>query len=483
MAPAAIRTGTEYEMTEKVDVAIIGAGSAGLAAMQQVRKRTDRFVLVNDGPYGTTCARVGCMPSKALIEVAHAFHQRRRFEAFGIRGGSGLAVDLPAVLRHVRELRDRFVSGVLRATADLGDRSVVGRARLDGPGRLLVDGRAIEARRIILATGSHPIIPAPWRAFGERIQTTDTVFELKTLPGRIAVIGLGAVGVEFAQALAFLGLEVSAFSRGTQLAGLSDEPVIAALRSVLEEALTVHTGGDVDITESDAGLRVSVGDHAATVDMVLVAIGRRPNLDDLGLESLGVALDERGMPPFDPTTMRIGDSPVFLAGDANAHAPLLHEAADEGYIAGVNAMASDPSCFQRRTPLGIVFAEPGIATVGARHATLAAGQLVVGEVNFANQGRARMGQRNRGLLRVYADKQSCRLLGAEMCAPAAEHLAHLLALAISQELTVLDLLRMPFYHPVIEEGLRTALRDAARHFVTEASDLAACVPFKAEALG
>lgn len=470
-------------MTLKVGIAIIGAGSAGLAALRQVRKRTEDFVLVNDGPYGTTCARVGCMPSKALIEIAHAFHGRTRFETFGIRGGEHLALDLPAAMRRVRELRDRFVDGVLRATADLGERNISGRARLQGPGRFSVEGRRFEARRIILATGSHPVVPPAWAAFGDRIQTTDTMFELETLPRRVAVIGMGAVGVEFAQALAHLGLEVTAFSRGASLAGLSDAPVIDALRSILAEAFTLHTGGDVEITEAGAGLRVGMGEHAATVDMALVAIGRRPNLDDLGLETLGLALDERGLPPFDPTTMRIGELPVFLAGDVNAHAPLLHEAADEGYIAGVNATVADPTCFQRRTPLDIVFAEPGIATVGKRHGELAPGTFVVGAVDFADQGRARMGQRNRGLLRLYADANSGRLLGAEMCAPAAEHLAHLLALAIGQRLTVLDLLRTPFYHPVIEEGLRTALRDAARHFDSDASDLAACVPFKAEALG
>jgi len=473
----------ERSMARKVDVAIIGAGSAGLAALRQVRKRTEDFLLVNDGPYGTTCARVGCMPSKALIEIAQAFHLRKRLDGFGIRGGEHLSVDLPAAMRRVRELRDRFVGGVLRATNDLGDRNIAGRARLEGPGKVSVDGQAIHARRIILATGSHPVVPPEWRAFGDRIKTTDTVFELETLPRRIAVVGLGAVGIEFAQALAHLGLDVTAFSRGTHLAGLTDEAVMAALRPVLEESFTAHTGGEVEISEAGDGLRVSMGDRVATVDMVLVAIGRRPNLDGLGLETLGVALDERGMPPFDRTTMQIGELPVFLAGDANAHAPVLHEAADEGYIAGVNAMADEPSCFQRRTPLGIVFADPDIASVGKRHAELKEGEFVVGEVDFANQGRARMGQRNRGLLRLYADKQSGRLLGAEMCAPSAEHLAHLLALAIGQKLTVLDLLRMPFYHPVIEEGLRTALRGAARHFATDASDLAACVPFKAEALG
>jgi dihydrolipoamide dehydrogenase len=188
------------------------------------------------------------------------------------------------------------------------------------------------------------------------------------------------------------------------------------------------------------------------------------------------------MPPWDPTTTRIGELDVFLAGDADGHAALLHEAADDGYIAGHNAVADDPTCFTRRTPLGIVFTEPGIAVVGQRHADIAPGTAFEGEVDFRRQGRARVAQRNQGLLRIYAERDSGRLLGAEMCAPAAEHLAHLLALAIGQDLTVHDLLRLPFYHPVIEEGLRTALRDLARHYPSNPSDLAACAPFRAEAL-
>ena len=470
------------EKPETIDVAIIGAGTAGLAALRRVRKRTESLVLINDGAYGTTCARVGCMPSKALIEAAHAFHARKRLETFGIRGAETLSVDLPAVMRRVRSLRDHFVEGILKATDELGDRSIAGRARLLGPGRLAVGDREFHAKRIILATGSHPVLPGDWRRFGDRVLTTDTIFERDTLPPRMAVVGLGAIGLEFAQALAQLGVKVTAFGRGPRLAGITDDRVNAAMRAVLDSELTIHTEGEATLHDAPGGIAVRTGRHEVVVDAVLVAIGRRPNLDDIGLETLGVALDERGMPPWDPATTRIGELDVFLAGDADGHAALLHEAADDGYIAGHNAVADDPTCFTRRTPLGIVFTEPGIAVVGRRHAEIAPGTAFEGEVDFGNQGRSRVAQRNQGLLRIYAERDGGRLLGAEMCAPAAEHLAHLLALAIGQDLTVHDLLRLPFYHPVIEEGLRTALRDLARHYDIEQSDLAACAPFRAEAL-
>ena len=215
---------------QKVDVAIVGAGTAGLAALREVRGRTDNFVLINAGSYGTTCARVGCMPSKALIAAANAFHARTKLEEFGIRGASGLRADIPAVLRRVRSLRDEFVSGVLKATEDLGARNIAGHARLDGPTRLIVGARVIEAGQIVLAPGSSPIVPKPWRALGDRILTSDTLFDQEDLPLRIGVIGLGPLGVEIAQALARLGVEVHGFDGAKQIAGISDENVADAAR-------------------------------------------------------------------------------------------------------------------------------------------------------------------------------------------------------------------------------------------------------------
>jgi dihydrolipoamide dehydrogenase len=186
----------------------------------------------------------------------------------------------------------------------------------------------------------------------------------------------------------------------------------------------------------------------------------------------------------DPETMRIGDTPVLLAGDAAGFRPLLHEAADEGHIAGLNATSPQPVRLPRRTPLGIVFSDPGAATVGQRLEDLDGAETLVGEAGFARQGRARTMLRNRGVLRIYASRsENGRILGAEMACPAAEHMAHLLALAIGQRLTVHDVLRMPFYHPTLEEGLRTALRAVAAELPPcRISDLAACGSMEAEAL-
>ncbi|HEY0878412.1 MAG TPA: dihydrolipoyl dehydrogenase [Zeimonas sp.] len=467
-----------------LDVVVIGAGTAGLAALREIRKRTERFVLIDDGKWGTTCARVGCMPSKALIEAAGAFHRRHSFATFGIRGAETLHADIPAVLARVRALRDQFVRGVRKVTDALGDRAIEGRARIVAPDCVEVNGRRLQARRIIVATGSQPVVPAPWHALGERLLTTDTLFEREDLPERIAVVGIGAVGTEIAQALSRLGIEVTAFGSSERLAGLSDLAVNAALLASLRQEFAVHVGAPAVVSPSDDGsVRVSNGRNEVQVDAVLAALGRRPVVDGLGLDALGVPLDEHGMPGVDPTTMRVGALQVFVAGDASGQVPLLHEAADEGHIAGLIASGAVARRFRRRVPLSIVFCDPEVAVVGRRFAQLDANEVLVGEYRFERQGRARIALRDRGVLRIYAARGIGLVLGAELCVPAGAHLAHLIALAIERTLTVHDLLRMPFYHPVLEEGLRSALRALSSQLPPcSESDLAGCAPIGAEAL-
>lgn len=468
----------------KVDTVIVGAGSAGLSALREVRRYTDDFLLVNDGHWGTTCAAVGCMPSKALIEAANAFHRRVTFEEFGIRGADGLRADIPSVLARVRRMRDDFVKGPEAVPEKLGRRAISGRGRLLGPGRIEVNGETVAARAIILAPGSSPIVPEPWRAFGDHILTTDTLFEQNDLPRRIAVIGMGAVGVEIAQALARLGLDVAGFDAVEGLAGIDDDDVLTAFRPLIETELALHMGAPAELEAAGDAIRVTGAGGSFEADAVLAAMGRRPNIDDLGLDTLGVQLDDKGLPDVDPMTLRIGDLPIFLAGDANGDRPLLHEAADEGHIAGRMA---EPDAGRaglcRRTSLSITFTAPQVARVGPPLSDLGEADIASGRADFSRQARARMAQTAAGVLRLHADRKTGRLLAAEMCVHAAEHLAHLLALAVEAEMTVADMLAMPFYHPVLEEGLRGALRDLAGDVAAAGgSDLSSCKAIGHDAL-
>lgn len=446
-------------MARRVDVAIIGAGTAGLAAMAQVRKAKRSFVLIDGGELGTTCARVGCMPSKAAIQIADDFHRRSHFPRIGIEGNDALKINGAAALERVRELRDIFVDRVLAGTTDeLGDEFIEGHAEFIEPEVLRVDDQIIRARRIVVATGSRPILPSSWQPFRDRVITTDELFEQEALPGSMAVVGLGAIGLELGQALHRMGVRITGIDQLTQIAGLQDPVVNQSACEILGQEFTLWLGEIADIAEDEGKLRVNSGDRSVIVDRILASLGRKPNVDGLGVEKLGIELDAKGVPRFNANTMQIGDLPVFIAGDVTGEKAILHEVADEGRIAGYNAAHDQITAFRRKVPLAITFCDPNIARVGAAWNELKHDRIAIGEIRLGTVGRALIMGRNRGVLRLYADKGSARLLGAAMIAPGGEHLAHLIAWSIQQSLTVFDMLKLPYYHPTIEEAVQSALQ-------------------------
>jgi dihydrolipoamide dehydrogenase len=448
-------------MEKFVDVAIIGGGTSGLNALSQVKKTNKSFVLVNGGYLGTTCARVGCMPSKALIQIAEDFHRRQVFNRQGIKGNDALSFNQEVALEHVRDLRDIFVDRVLgNSTDELEHELIEGYAQFLEPNILKVNNQIVRANRIVIATGSRPIVPEQWTKFGDQILTTDELFEQESLPNSIAVIGMGIIGLELGQALRRYGLEVIGIDQMTSVAGLSDPLVNQTTLDIIGKEFPIWLDTPATVEKEGEKLRVHAGSKSALVDKLLVSIGRRPNLDNLGLERLGIALNDLGVPLFNPNTMQIGDLPVFIAGDTTGERAILHEAGDEGKIAGYNASHEEILAFKRKTPLAITFCDPNIATVGMPWSELHdRAEIAVGEMQFGPVGRALIMSKNKGILRLYAEKASGKLLGAAMIAPKGENLGHLLAWSIQQELTVFDLLKMPYYHPVIEEALQATLYD------------------------
>ncbi|MDZ7663679.1 dihydrolipoyl dehydrogenase [Thiohalophilus sp.] len=447
-------------MSEHYHLIVLGAGTAGLVAWKEASRHTDELLLIDPGPLGTTCARVGCMPSKVLLQVAREFHTGRRLAERGLTRDVPPVPDGAEVMQHVRTLRDRFASGSINMVKKLGERYLKGHPRFVAPDTLEINGRQLSADAIIVATGTRPVVPEPWQALGERLITSDTIFDLETLPKRLAVVGPGAIGTELGQALAGLGVEVHAFGRDDRLAGLDDEPVNQAAFEALGQSMTLHTGHDVDVEAADSGVLLNFGEQQFEFEALLAAVGRRPNIEDLNLDALGLPLQDNGLPAIDPQRLRAGDTPVYFAGDVNGIRPLMHEAADEGRIAVYHALHPDTECLQRRTALGIVFTEPQIAQVGIGFDELPDDALI-GETDFGDQGRAVILDQDHGLLRVYADAQG-QLLGAQMAIPGAEHLAHELAWLIQQNIDVETALQLPYYHPVLEEGLRSALQGIRR---------------------
>ncbi|RKZ49091.1 MAG: dihydrolipoyl dehydrogenase, partial [Candidatus Parabeggiatoa sp. nov. 3] len=293
--------------------------------------------------------------------------------------------------------------------------------------------------------------------------TTDDFFELDDLPDSIAVIGLGAIGCELGQALARLGVKVVGVEMLSNVAGLSDPKVNKVAIEELAKSFDVWLETAAQLSETAEGkIKVETDDgRSIIVDKVLASLGRRPNIDNMGLEVFNLGLSNGFKNWVNPNTMQIGNLPLFVAGDVGSLKPILHEVADEGTIAGYNAVQNEVQAFERRVPLRIAFTDPQVVIVGASFAELAEQEFITGERSFVVQGRTKVMARNHGLLRVYAHSESGRLLGSEMMIPDGEYIGHFLAMAIENEMTVREVMATPFYHPTVLEGLDNALNAIA----------------------
>lgn len=495
-----------------VDAAVIGAGTAGHNAYRQISKVTDNLVIINEGIWSTTCTTMGCMPSKLLVAAAERAYHANHSAEFGVEGKA--TINGKQVMQRVQRERDHFASYPLQNAESWDEKNkIYGRAIFNESGLIEAhtatgETEYIKADHIIIATGSKPYIPDGWKeSLGDTLLTSDIIFEIPDLPESMAVVGAGAIGLELAQAMSRLGVKVAIFNRAKRVGSLPDEKVndkaIACFSNQLDlrlnttiESVTRENSKDgaiavINYTDED-GKR-----HTWRGQKVLVATGRRNTIHTLGLEHLGVSLDDKNRPKnMDLTTGRIKDTvegtDVYIVGDANAHMPFLHVTSNEGYLAGkevgmlithkaktINlseAIADDPDCAadtsilsdvtpdkakKPATPMSVIFSSPQIANVGKSLSQIKDEGLahVIGEVSFDNQGRSRIMGVNCGLLRIYASTETNLVLGASMVGPDAEYIAHILATAITNDITIDGLLASPFYHPTILEGFRTALRD------------------------
>lgn len=447
----------------EVDVAIIGSGTAGLYALSEVKRSGKRWVLIQCGPEGTTCARVGCMPSKLLLKTADLFAERAHFAVQGINGAEGLSIDPVQVMTHLRSMRDQFVSGVTSKTTDRMDEQhfIRGFAKFTSINTLMVNDLEVNFDKAIVATGSTPVVPASWSEI-QGVYTTDNLFEINSLPKSLAVIGLGAIGLEIGQAMSQLGVQVAGFDQAKTLASLQDDGLKESAIEYFNNIFPIRLGESVELEQaSDGTVNVKSSQGIECFDAVLLSLGRRSNISRMDIENAGVDLTN-GHAIFDPETMQIAETNIFLAGDVTGDRAVMHEAADEGLIAGHNASAIDADAekgiFKRKTPLGIVFTEPNIARVG----DLAIDDSVVSVSQPIVNGRAKVKKQSAGGIVLHADKSNGKLLGAELVSTEAEHMAHLLAWAIEQNCTVADLEKMPVYHPVLEEALMSAIEALGR---------------------
>ena len=453
-----------------LDIIIIGAGTAGISAYQEAVKFTQNILIINDGAWDTTCARVGCMPSKVLISSANRMHDVQHTEEVALHVTT--TIDTSKVMSHVRTLRDRFTRATLKEVDRWPEQhKISGRAHFVDAQTVEVNGQHYQAKSFILAVGSTPVYDKNWKTeLQERLITSDQVFELDQLPQSIAVIGSGVIAIELAQAMHRLGVQTTVFARSRRVGTLTSPALQHLAQQELSKELNIlfetlpqavkRTAQGVQIDFEQDGQVKQID-----VDYVLSATGRQSLLPSLALENIRADFHEIKILPIDTQTKQLADYPIFIVGDAATSTPVQHEAAHEGKYVVQNCLQF-PHLNHVKTlaPLGIVFSQPEMASVGQNFQQLnkANVEIVVGKISYEKQGRAIVLGKNQGAVEVYIDRQSRRFLGAELFTYHAEHLATLLAWMIAQEVTVDDILTQPFYHPTLEEGLRTAFKHARR---------------------
>lgn len=375
-------------------------------------------------------------------------------------------------MSHVRQLRDRFTQSTLKDVARWeASHKISGHAHFIDGSTIEVNQEHYQARSFILAVGSTPSFDLAWKKeLGSKLITSDDIFELEQLPKSIAVIGSGVIALELAQALQRLGVKTTIFARSRKVGTLTSPALQTLAQEILNQELELKFEVlPTHVKNTDAGVKINFRegdqDQSLIVDYLLVTTGRRTLLDSLKLENIDSQFSELKNFPVHPETKQLGKYPIFIVGDAHTTTPIQHEAAHEGRRAVLNCLnLQQRQSIRNLTPIGIIFCEPEMAIVGQNYKQLKNQDVpfVTGYVSYERQGRAQVLAKNYGALEVYVHAKTRKILGAELLMTSAEHIAHLLCWMISEDCTLDQLLQKPFYHPTLEEGLRTALKHARR---------------------
>ncbi len=460
---------------ERYDLSVIGAGPGGYVAAIRAAQLGMRVVCVDrEAALGGTCLRIGCIPSKALLDSSELFWQARtRLAVHGVAVRE-VALDLPAMMRR----KAQVVQGLTTGVATLFKKNRItrkqGSARIAAPDRVTIEGPdagMVTASHILIATGSGPATLPGFELDGTRIVSSEEALSFDAVPARLLVIGAGAIGLELGSVWARLGSEVRVVEVADRIVPGMDADLTRALQPVLEKQglsfrlsaqarKAVVKGAVVEVTIETAG-----GTVTESFDHVLVAIGRRPVTAGLGLDALGVALDSKGHIRVDDR-FETSVSGLHAIGDVIAGPMLAHKAEEEG-IACVEHIIGQAGRVSYEAIPSVVYTWPELAGVGKTEEDCRAQGLEVttGTSRFAANGRARaMGERD-GLVKVVADARSDRILGLHILGPHASELIAEAALAIEFGASAEDIARTSHAHPTLAEAVREAALAVAKRSI------------------
>lgn len=450
------------------DAAIIGGGPGGYAAALYAHNFGLSVALVEKAEVGGTCLHRGCIPAKAWLHTAEVFTEVGRAAEFGVNS-SAPTVDWDVALERKNKVVGQLHRGLSGLLEKRGVEIVAGTGRLAGVGVVEValdDGstRRIEARSVIIATGSVARSIPGYEIDGERIVTSDHALDWPSRPERVAVIGAGAIGCEFASLLADLGSTVHLFEVLDQILPGSDAAVAKVLhRALAKRGVSIHTGVGVEPAESTgSGVKVRYGDDSVEVDVVLVAVGRAPLTRDIGLEHAGVVVDG-GFVPVDSETMETNVPGVYAVGDIVAGSPQLAHAGFAEAIAAITHIATGLTApvDYRAVPL-VVYTHPEVASVGLteEQAREAGHDVEVHDHGLAGVGRAMIKGETQGLVRIVAEVDG-PVLGASVVGPSAGELIHELMYSVGWEALPGEAASFIHAHPTLAEAIGETLLTAA----------------------
>ncbi|VFU09395.1 FAD-dependent pyridine nucleotide-disulphide oxidoreductase [Methylocella tundrae] len=455
----------EARVSSRFDAIIIGAGEAGPPLAGRLTKAGLKVALVERKFFGGTCVNTGCMPTKTLVASAYAAHMARRAADFGVMISGGVGVDMKAV-----KARADTVSGKARAGVESWLRGMAncvvyqGHARFESTREVRVGDDLLEADRIFINVGARAIIPHMPGIDRINYLTNSSVLQLDALPKRLCIIGGSYIGLEFAQMYRRFGADVTVVEMRPRLIGREDDDVSAAVRDMLEkegveirldaECVSFRSEGDV----IGVGVDCRSGAPEISCSHVLLAVGRRPNTDDLGLDRAGVEIDERGHIVVDDQ-LRTAVPGVWALGECNGKGAFTHTAYHDFEIAAANMLDGDPRRISDRIEAYALYVDPPLARIGlTESAARASGRRVlVGERPMTRVGRAVEKAETTGFMRILVDADSREILGATILGTSGDEAIHCILDVMYAKAPYTVLQRAVHIHPTVSELLPTLL--------------------------
>jgi pyruvate/2-oxoglutarate dehydrogenase complex dihydrolipoamide dehydrogenase (E3) component len=452
-------------MSQTHDAIIIGSGQAGPALAVRLAESGRTVAFIERKHFGGTCVNNGCIPTKTLVASARAAHVARRAADYGVCIGGDITVDMKAVKARKDRVVAHSIEGLTKwLRMHKGVEIVLGQARFVGPHVVEVDGRRLEAPQIFINVGGRASLP-DWPGLDSvPVLTNSSMMAIDFLPPHLIVVGGSYIGLEFAQMYRRFGSEVTVLEYADRLIAREDEEVSAEVAKILGlEGVKFHLGvRDARVAPDGAGVRITFKtggvDQVVTGSHLLVAVGRRPNTDDLGLDKAGIATDPRGFITVDDT-LQTNVPGVWALGDVNGRGAFTHTSWNDHEIVAANLLDGEQRRVSDRIPVYALFTDPPLGRVGQTEAEVRAGgrDALVGRMPMTRVGRARERGEMQGFMKVLVDAKTEKFLGAALLCIEGDEIVHSLIDAMAAGATYRTIQRTVHIHPTVSELIPTLL--------------------------